>query len=108
MFKYNQYPSKAEKVSLALATHIKIEQVNSCLYNQRKKIKKKIRNKELDEKQKIKIKNNKLLKRAFDVDPFLEVHTELQKLKQKTKLSEIAIKTWFKNRRYRAKKGQKI
>ncbi len=108
MFKYNHYPSKAEKVSLALATHIKIDQVNSWLYNQRKKIKLKCKNKILDEKQKIKTKNNKLLKRAFDVDPFLEVHAELKKLKQKTKLSEIAIKKWFQNRRYRAKKGQNI
>ncbi len=106
LFKYNHYPTKAEKVSLALASHIKIEQVNSWLYNQRKK--KNFKNKELEEKHKIKIKNTKILKQVFEIDPMLEVHSELQKLKQKTKLSETTIKKWFQNRRYRANKGQKF
>ncbi len=105
LFKYNHYPSTAEKVSLALASHIKIEQVNSWFYNQRKK--RNFKKKELTEKQKIRIKNFKILKRVYEVDPMLEIHSELQKLKQKTKFSEAAIKKWFQNRRHRSKKKVK-
>ncbi len=113
LFKKNRYPSKSEKEYIAVEANIKKDQVNSW-FNERRKLQKCIDSCQklfckCLEKKKIKQKNNKILIRSFETNQYLESASELQRLKQETSLSELIIKKWFINRRYRlAKKGHCI
>ncbi len=112
-FEKNRKPTTNEKMSIALEAHITLEQVNSW-FNERRRVQK--RNESCKklfckclEKKNISLKNNNILQKSFETNIYLESASELQRLKEETNLSELKIKKWFKNRRYRlTKKGHKV
>ena len=62
----------------------------------------------LNRKKTDKLKHNDILLKSFESNQFLE-SVELKRLKKETNLSELVIKKWFLNRRYRlTKKGHGI
>jgi len=115
LFKKNTYPPRLQKESVALEANMKVDQVNRW-FNDRRKLFKcnyscNLTTKpycKCSEKKKDKLKNNEILSKSFETNQFLE-SVELKRLKQETNLSELVIKKWFLNRRYRlTKKGHGI